>query len=39
MTSQISACDRPVMRRPVKMNSMSGPNRTGHTAEIERAVR
>ena len=27
------------LRRPAKMNRLSGPNRTGRTAQIERAVR
>jgi hypothetical protein len=31
--------DSVYVRRPVKMNGLSGPTRTGCTAQIERAVR
>ena len=37
--SSLLALPAPGLRRPAKMNRLSGPNRTGCTAQIERAVR
>lgn len=39
IVSETDLDERIHVRRPAKMNDLSGPNRTGCTAQIERAVR